>query len=390
MNPDRQLTVGIVCNEFFDLKLGRMGGFGWAARRSAECLVERPKLRYRPLLLAGRGGLADDQTARRSNGISLVKYTDDRARYAKTLARAHVSLFLTIDHRPNYIPVLETRPETPVIVWVRDPRTPDDVEKIATLEIPLSGGEPPLGVQSIDCRSLGTFVEEAKAAGSRVVFASPAPCFLAPKASATYGIASAQLAFMPNPLDVVPGRVRKESRPRVVFLGRLDPIKRPWVFVELARRLPHVEFLMLGQSHFTGSGSWQPSRLPANLRLLGHVDGDAKRGLLRSAWMIVNTSIHESLPISFLDALHSATPIVSCQDPERVTSRFGVFVGRWDGSGLEALGALSEAVERLVEDHSLRVRLGREGRAWARSTHTRQQFVSAFVRLADPIVHQGD
>ena len=38
------------------------------------------------------------------------------------------------------------------------------------------------------------------------------------------------------------------------------------------------------------------SRLPANLRLLAHVDGAEKTRLLESAWMIVNTSIHEALP----------------------------------------------------------------------------------------------
>ena len=102
--------------------------------------------------------------------------------------------------------------------------------------------------------------------------------------------------------------------------------------------------------------------------------------------MIVNTSIHEALPISFLEALHSATPIVSCQNPEDVTSRFGVYVGRWDGSGLEGLDAFTDAVTYLLDDHEARVQLGREGRAWVRSTHTRERFLGAFQRLVDPMV----
>jgi glycosyltransferase involved in cell wall biosynthesis len=101
--------------------------------------------------------------------------------------------------------------------------------------------------------------------------------------------------------------------------------------------------------------------------------------------MIVNTSIHESLPISFLEALHCGTPIVGCQDPEHVTSRFGVFVGEWRGSGLEGLTAFSGAVERLLDDEGLRLRLGHEGRDWARSTHTSEHFLAAFSRVADSI-----
>ena len=57
-----------------------------------------------------------------------------------------------------------------------------------------------------------------------------------------------------------------------------------------------------------------------------------------------------------------------------MTSRFGAYVGRWDGSGLEGLDAFPRR-GRLLEDHEARVRLGREGRAWVRSTHTRDRFL---------------
>jgi glycosyltransferase involved in cell wall biosynthesis len=98
--------------------------------------------------------------------------------------------------------------------------------------------------------------------------------------------------------------------------------------------------------------------------------------------MIVNTSIHESLPISFLEALHCATPIVSCQDPEGITSRFGRYVGRVDGSGLDALDAFEDAIESLLDDEDLRLRLGAEGREWARANHTPERFLDAFAEIA--------
>jgi glycosyltransferase involved in cell wall biosynthesis len=162
----------------------------------------------------------------------------------------------------------------------------------------------------------------------------------------------------------------------------LDPIKRPWVFVELARRFPRVEFVLLGRPHFAGPGSWLPDRLPANVSVLGHVDGKAKRSALCASWLIVNTSIHESLPISFLEALHCGTPIVSCQDPEGVTSRFGRYVGRVDGSGLDALDAFAQGIAGLIDDDDVRLRLGAEGREWARENHTPERFLDAFSALA--------
>ena len=240
---------------------------------------------------------------------------------------------------------------------------------------------PPQGVNAIDCRSLGAHVSRAETEGCPVVFASPAPGLAAPRTRSTYDVEPAGLHFLPNPVAPVAAGARRAERPRVAFLGRLDPIKRPWVFVELARRFPHVEFVALGRAHFAGPGSWLPDRLPSNVTVLGHVEGEAKRSVLGSAWMIVNTSIHESLPISFLEALHCGTPIVSCQDPEGVTSRFGRYVGRFDGSGLDALDAFEDAIESLLDDDDLRLRLGAEGREWARANHTPESFLEAFTAI---------
>ena len=373
-------SVGIVSNEFFDRGLGRMGGFGWAARASAECFSTRLELGHRPVFLAGQGELANGSKTGRSNGVVLIPY-DDTRRYAKALAAAGIARVLMIDYRPNFLPVLETLAPIPVIVWVRDPRTPADHEKIATLRLP-TGDAVPAGTPSFDCTSLGRFAAQAAATGTPFVMTATAPALARSKISETFGFDADEVALLPNPLDVATDTLRKADRPRVVFLGRLDPIKRPWLFVELARRFPRVEFALVGQSHFSGDGSWEPGDLPENLNVLGHVDGIDKQSLLAPAWLLVNTSIHEGLPISFLEALHCGTPIVSCQDPESVTSRFGLYVGRWDGTGLEGVDAFAEAVERLLHDHELRAQLGEEGRAWVRETHTKDHFASAFARLA--------
>jgi glycosyltransferase involved in cell wall biosynthesis len=190
-----------------------------------------------------------------------------------------------------------------------------------------------------------------------------------------------EVSFLPNIIDLNPGEVSKSAHPRVVFLGRLDPIKRPWLFVKLAEQFPEVEFLFMGQSHFKGEGAWRPVDLPANVRLLGHVDGEEKLKTLASAWVLVNTSIHESLAVSFLEALACETPIISCQNPEDVVSRFGIYVGRWDGDGLDALPQFGEALKRLLQDTATRLRLGKEGRAWVTQTHSPAHFLSAYRAL---------
>jgi glycosyltransferase involved in cell wall biosynthesis len=176
-------------------------------------------------------------------------------------------------------------------------------------------------------------------------------------------------------------KVSKSETPRVIFLGRLDPIKRPWLFVELARAFPTVEFLMLGQSHFPERGNWATGQLPGNVTMLGHVDGARKLQLLSSAWVLVNTSIHEALPTSFLEALACETPLLGCNNSEGIVSRFGIFIGSWAGDGMSSLPAFAGGLAQLIENDDQRTRLGQDGRRWVEQTHNATTFLSAFDKL---------
>jgi glycosyltransferase involved in cell wall biosynthesis len=64
-----------------------------------------------------------------------------------------------------------------------------------------------------------------------------------------------------------------------------------------------------------------------NLHFAGHVDGLEKEQYLKDAKILVNTSIHEALPISFLEALSFGTLLVSNRNPEELTEKFGIHVG---------------------------------------------------------------
>ena len=62
-------------------------------------------------------------------------------------------------------------------------------------------------------------------------------------------------------------------------------------------------------------------------------------------------------------------------------SRYGIHAGRFDGAGLDALPSLAEGLARLLSDHALRRRLGREGRQWVSGTHNPARFTESFRAL---------
>ncbi|MDQ3254146.1 MAG: glycosyltransferase family 4 protein [Acidobacteriota bacterium] len=377
----KRIKLGVIADEFFDLKLGRMGGFGWATRQVAECFGKDPSLGVDLVFLTGELRAENGQEEAVVHGARLIFRQASRFANLRRVRDERIDLLLTIDYNLDYRFFCRALPRVPVVVWVRDPRPPVDMAKINTLRIPGAEHVQPQGIEPLDCTSLGGVVRESRWFRRPVFFSTPAP-HLADKLEGTYGIDPPELFFLPNIINLDPGNVVKHERPRVVFLARLDPYKRPWLFVELARQFPDVEFLFLGQSHFTGEGAWEPKELPPNVRLMGHIDEEEKLRVLSSAWALINTSIHEGLAVSFLEALACETPLLSCQNPGGVVSRFGIYTGRWDGHGLEALPTFADGLNRLLHDEEMRERLGREGRKWVQATHTRARFLDSFRELA--------
>lgn len=384
-HPTRgRLRLGILANEFFDNGIGPLGGFGWAASRVAALFRERPELGIDPLFL--RGNAYDERGSETtSRGTRALSGALGRLPHWRRLRAERIGLLLCIDYRISYRRTLMLLPRTPVILWSRDPRDLEDWRNLATLRLPDSDARPE-GVDPIDCSSLAGILDWSRRLRRRVLFATPsAP--LQEKIAEAYAIERPPAIVLPNPLELPQLPIEKAPSPVVLFLGRLDPYKRPWLFVELARRFPEVEFVMLGQPHFSGKGGWSlPADAPPNLHSRGHLDGEEKRRELSRAWVLVNTSIHEGLPVSFQEALAHELPIVSGRNPENVTARFGIFTGQHNGDGREGLDALTAGLSRLLADHELRRRLGREGRAWVESIHGVDRFLEKFLEVVGRLV----
>ncbi len=380
----RRLVLGVVANEFFDLGLGRMGGFGWAARELARSFAD-PSLGVDVVFLTGELLDSGDGQETVVHGRPLILRSPSAVRNARRVRTQHPDVLLLIDYRPNYRAVCWTLPRTPIIVWVRDPRPPEDVETVDSLRIPGAEHVQPKGTFQPSCRSLGTLARVGYWTGRRLLFAATCDS-LRDKAARMLNASSAPFALLPNPVTPLPiPASAKSRRPVVAVLGRLDPYKRPWLAVELARRFPQVEFRFLGKAFHHGAGAWQPQDVPPNVHFLGHLDGAEKYRLLGSAWALLNTSIHEGLAVSFLEALACGTPIVACVNPDELVSRFGCFAGSFPGTGLAGLLALENALRELLEREDCRRQAGEDGRRFVEETHSRARFLTRFGELCGQV-----
>ena len=101
------------------------------------------------------------------------------------------------------------------------------------------------------------------------------------------------------------------------------------------------------------------------------------------AWVLINTSIHEGLPVSMCEALRVGTPLLSTVDPAGLASRYGVFAGEADGAGSELLEALDDGLRTLIEGGDRRRELGADASAWALANHSVAAFGERLVALLD-------
>lgn len=376
----RRLRVGVITDEFMEPSLGRLGGFGWAAHQLARIFTEDQSLGVDLVYLASEHRAEPGRDEAVAHRTRIVLRQASRFANLRKVRQERLDLLLTIDYNRGYSVYLRSLPRTPAILWVRDPRSPEEAQRIAGTRVPGQDGVVPQGLLSHDGSSLAQIARESAWLHRPLLMASPSP-FLVTRVAAAYGFEPWDFYFLPNPLQMDPQPLPKSERPTVVFLGRLDPIKRPWLFAALAKAFPEVEFRFLGQSHFTGPGSWSPEGLSCNVRVCGHVGEAEKRRMLSEAWVTVNTSIHEGLPVSLLESLLCGTPLLGCIDTGFLVSRYGVYVGRYDGSGVESLPAFARALRQLLDDPARRRALGDAGREWVLRTHSRQTFLSAFDHL---------
>jgi glycosyltransferase involved in cell wall biosynthesis len=179
------------------------------------------------------------------------------------------------------------------------------------------------------------------------------------------------LAFtVPNGIDLPPAPPVARNPRRLVFLGRIHPVKGFDVLVpalsRLARALPEVETLVAGPDE---DGEWtrvEAAIARANprprVRWLGPVRGEDKLALLASAAALVLPSHSENFGMVVAEALACGTPVVVSKNcPWRVVEERGA--GAWVDNTPERIEGALRAILTLPED--ARRRMGEAGRSIA-------------------------
>eukprot|EP01036_Dinobryon_divergens_P022344 gene22344-30589_t len=395
----KSVRIGIVCSEFWSMEIdGRMGGFGKAVSMVVKAFEKSQSSTALVFLHASKYSdkekICEDRF-RYLHGVPLIPLMSNRKCYRRLLKKVALEMVITIDFRVPYVRVLQDLPSSvAVVIWVHDPHTPEISEKLRANQIPSLNQS--VAPSNVSPRSAA--VKHELYFAEKVIFAVTTPSFVDryPSAYNLESLLHYRTPVLPYAMDALassrdPALVaHPHSSPRVIFIGRLDAVKRPWLFAETARVLPDVEFILLGQVYNfndpIGFGFSEESKQPPNLKLLGHLDDVKTTEMLASSWILVSTAIHEGLPFNYIEALQLGVPIVATYDPANIASRFGIYVGNHpENSGLAAVPLLAKAIRELVADAPRRKSLGEAGKQWVNDVHSTEGFNRGIIQIRSQI-----
>ena len=203
--------------------------------------------------------------------------------------------------------------------------------------------------------------------------------FLEAKCAALYRLEPPP-RFLASPVSV-PELVKKAIRPTVCYVGRWEGRKRVELFFELAREVPEVDFIAVGGARdpdLDAKLRRDYGDIP-NLEMTGIIDQFTSPELSRlmgKSWVMVNTSLREGLPTTFIEAAAHRCAILSFTDPDGFTSRFGLVAQE---------GRLAEGLRTLLVEDRWRA-LGENGFREVESEFATEPSIAAHLRMYRQLV----
>ena len=155
------------------------------------------------------------------------------------------------------------------------------------------------------------------------------------------------------------------ERPYVLYCGTIEPRKNLRRVLEAFRVIerPDVDLVLAGPVGWNEDLRETLGGLDGRARALGWVPHDDLVALYQGAALAVYPSLGEGFGLPILEAMAQGTPVVTSQGgaTQEVAGDDAVFVDPLD------VGAIADAMVRLLDDHALARRLGSAGRERART-----------------------
>jgi glycosyltransferase involved in cell wall biosynthesis len=204
--------------------------------------------------------------------------------------------------------------------------------------------------------------------------------YIAPIAQRIYHLTKPP-EFLPNPVPISQSSQPKADDPTVCTLSRLDPVKNHELLFQVAQHFPHVKFIVMGKAHNPTRDRFLRERygkIP-NVQLTGFVTETQKAEILSKSWILANTSIHEGLPVAFLEGAAHKCAILSYENPDNFAQDFGYHVKDY------TLTNFQKGLQDLLTQERWRTQ-GKKGYAYVQKHHEINHAINQHIEVYQQIL----
>lgn len=222
--------------------------------------------------------------------------------------------------------------------------------------------------------------EAVRRAGTIVVQTRVQRCLAAERFGRAARVIGNPMEFDDAAVEGVPDRPAGHA----LWIGKSDRIKRPNLVHDLARRCPDITFKMVVNPVDRALFNDLRRSRPENVQLIEQASAREVANLFAGAFCMLNTSMFEGFPNTFLEAGRHAVPVISLAvDPD------GIIAAHDAGAIVHGdLDAMSAALRIFNEDRARAREAGRNLRRHVRFAHEAGARLSEFSRLIDELIER--
>lgn len=178
--------------------------------------------------------------------------------------------------------------------------------------------------------------------------------------------------------------IQQQPQDKMLWVGRSATVKRPELFLELAKQLPKIQFIMICQR---ADNERQYDKLVTkakqikNLKFIPRVPFHKIHEHFQRAKVFVNTSDYEGFPNTFIQACKSATAILSLNvNPDNFLDKHNCGItcnGNWP--------LLVDSLRSLLKEDRW-LKMGMNGKKYVEEYHDVKKIIKQYKELFEELV----
>jgi len=254
------IHIGFLSEEFFHEDLRSFGGYGMTIKYITDHFNTNGNTLKGSVLLTYPLNVPRIEKKQYHNADVIVlpkdqsNYVVKQLQYCQNVHALNLNTFISIDYFGSYEYALESFPTIPWIIWLKDPRDRTEWEKIFTVELEAKSlgnkeREKLIAFADRQAESLNRVIKQARRWDRKIYFAAEIDN-LTDIARRQFGRPDITATHLPKAIPFSgPAKPSWSQRPSFLFIGRLDPVKRPWIYFKLAKHFPEADFYVAGKTH---------------------------------------------------------------------------------------------------------------------------------------------